>query len=89
MSIDVAITNLQAEVDSFQQGTKLQPKNGTADWFRLRALSLGLSHLKRIKQLGVHSDPEAAERFYRACSNTFKSTEVPPADVIVKETVPV
>ena len=82
MSIEQAIINLQAEVDSFAQGTEQQPKEGTVDWFRLRALSLGLTHLKRVKQLGVHNDPAAAERLYRTSNKTFKLTEVPPAPMV-------
>ncbi len=86
MSIERAIADFQAEIDSFNQGTNLQPKDGTVEWFKLRALNIGMTYLKRTQQLGAHSDLAAAERFHVACDKTFKLTGVPPAHVIVHET---
>ncbi len=85
MSIDAAIAILEAEVDSFNQGVpRVQPEENTTEWFILRAKALGLSHLRRMKQLGAHEDPAAAERFYRNCSSTFKKLNVPdPVPVAV------
>ena len=68
MSIDAAIALLDAEV----QGLQPTPARaatpawaGSSDWFLLRAKSLGLSSLRRMKQLGVDVDPPASERFHR------------------------
>lgn len=77
MGIEQAILQLEGEIAVLQPGTKNQPGEGTTDWFVLRALALGLSNLRRMKQLEVQDDPAAAERFYRRCSNTFKQLEVP------------
>lgn len=88
MSLDRAIEQLSAEIADFQQGTKQAPKDGTVEWFLLRAKSLGLSHLKRMKQLGVESDVAASERFYRKCSSSFKQLNVPDPVEIEKEVLP-
>ena len=86
--IDVAILALQAEVDDFAQGSKQQPKEDSADWFTLRAKAIGLSYLKRVKQLEAHWDASASELFYRQCSKQFKLTEVPDAVVVEREKLP-
>lgn len=85
MSLDRAIEQLQAEVDTFQQGTQNQPKEGTVEWFLLRAKALGLSQLKRMKQLGTEGNAAASERFYRACNSTFKQLDVPLAVEVTPE----
>ncbi len=73
MRIYNAIAILEEEVAAFKQGTLDQPKEGTTDWFLLRAKALGLSHLRRMAQLSLHDNPAAAERFYRDCSKGMKS----------------
>ncbi len=72
MSLQSAIEMLQAEVDDFGQGTSRQPKEGSADWFLLRAKSLGLSSLKRAAQLKVDKSPVAANRHFLAVSRVLK-----------------
>lgn len=86
--LEQAISSLQDEVDGFNQGTKSQPKDDSADFFALRAKALGLSVLKRIAQLGIEGDAAAVERFYRACAKQHKLSEVPPPVVVVKEVAP-
>jgi len=72
MSLAHAIEQLEAEVAAFKQGTSEQPKEGTTDWFVLRAKSLGLSFLKRTQQAAVEDSPQAAETLYRRCSRAIK-----------------
>lgn len=84
MSLDAAIKVLEEEVAAFQQGTKDQPKEGSVDWFLLRARALSLSHLKRMQQLNLQGDAAAAERHYRNCSNLVKGADVPEPVVVVK-----
>ena len=88
MSLDTAIAVLGTEIAAYQQGTSTQPSEGTADWYLLRAKSLGLSCLKRQKQLQIENDPGACERHYKAASSATKELGVPPAPVIVPETIP-
>ena len=78
MSLDRAIVVLGEEVALFGQGTSAEPSDGSADWFVLRAKTLGLSYLKRIKQLEIERDAAATERFYRRSVSNIKLTEVPP-----------
>lgn len=85
MSLDAAIKVLEAEVSAFQQGTKHQPKEGSADWYLLRARALSLSHLKRMQQLNLQGDIAAAERHYRKCSNLVKGADVPEPVEVVRE----
>jgi len=72
MSLPAAIKILQAEVDGFGQGTPRAPKEGTADWYVLRAKSLALSTLKRADQLALAYSPAQAERFFASCGKTLK-----------------
>ena len=72
MSLTAAIRQLQAEVDDFRQGTVSAPKEGTQEWWVLRAKSLSLSTLKRADQLALGSSPQQAERFFGSCSRQLK-----------------
>jgi hypothetical protein len=65
MSLQRAIEQLQAEVDAFNQGTPSQPKDGTTEFFLLRAKALGLASLKQMEKGGVEGNIAAAERLYR------------------------
>jgi hypothetical protein len=80
MSLDKAIEILQKEVEAFGQGTSGQPKDGTAEWFLLRAKSNGLSFLKRLKQLGIEESPAASERFSREIKRFVKLEGVSSAE---------
>jgi len=86
--IEAAIASLQSEVEDFQQGSGQQPKENSAAWFTLRAKALGLSYLKRVKQLEAHHDPATSDRFYRACSKQFKLTNIPDAVMVERERLP-
>lgn len=72
MSLHQAIKQLEAEVGEFRQGTPSAPKEGTADWFLLRAKSLSLSTLRRADQMMLAGNPAAAERFFGACGRLLK-----------------
>jgi len=65
MSLRLAIEQLQAEVNAFNQGTPSQPKDGTVEFFLLRAKALGLASLKQMEAAGVEGNTAAAERLYR------------------------
>jgi hypothetical protein len=84
VSLDRAIEQLQAEVTAYGQGTLTQPLPDTTEWFLLRAKTLGLSSLKRMRQLGVELDSSAAERYYRKSSKAVKAEEPgPPQEVVI------
>ena len=83
MSLDRAIEQLQTEVTSYGHGTPTQPKPESAEWFLLRAKTLGLSALRRMKQLGVAGDPAAAERYYRRSSNEVKAVAPGSAEEVI------
>lgn len=76
MSIDRAIAKLDEEILSFNNGTKQQPAEGSTEWFLLRAKTLGRSALKRMRDLGVNEDPEAAEKHYRHSLKGLKGDAV-------------
>ena len=87
MSLERAIELLEAEVADFRQGSPGQPKEGTPEWFLLRAKALGLSSLRRMQQLQVGGDPAASERYYRSCSALFKQLQVPLEKKVPKEVI--
>lgn len=80
MSLKAAIEQLAAEVELFRLGTPSAPREGSADWFLLRAKMLSLSTLKRADQLMLGGNPPAAERFFTSCSRAFKAGEDADAD---------
>lgn len=73
-AIDEAIVTLETEVDAFGQGGPAAPKPGTSGWFVLRAKALAMSHLRRMKQLGLDNDitGRAAEEHYRGTAKLVK-----------------
>ena len=73
MSLDAAIAQLEVETALYAQVTQQQPGEGTQEWFVLRAKALGLSCLRRMKQLGVGDSPRSAELFYREASKYTKT----------------
>ena len=80
--LENAIQQLQDDVNSYQQGTKLQPKDDTCEWYLLRAKVLGLQYLKRLQTLGL-GDKERArqcEELYKQGARLFKHVDIPPAD---------
>ena len=70
--LEAAIFRAQEDVDSFHQGTPAAPKDGTTDWYRLRAAAVALLYLKRVQRLGIEGDPAACERLYREGRKHFK-----------------
>lgn len=71
-NLDTAISQLQEESDAYTQGSKVQPRDGTTEWYVLRAITIGLGYLKRAKQLGLEDDVPAADRLYRAAAKASK-----------------
>lgn len=69
--LSLAIQELQAEVDAFGQGTKTQPKEGSPEWYILRAKSCGLSMLKVMEK---HCLPtiKAQDTYYKAATKYLK-----------------
>lgn len=76
MSVDAAIAQLETEVAAFKQGSKDQPKDGSAAWFMLRGLSAGLLMLKQMKLHGVANDPSQADRFFNNYTKQLKQPEL-------------
>jgi hypothetical protein len=72
MSLRAAIQALQVEVSDFRQGTAQAPKEGSQDWWLLRAKSLGLSSLKRAEQMALENNAKGGERFFGSCSRLLK-----------------
>ncbi len=73
--LETAISLLQEEVDSYHQGTKYQPKDGTYAYFLLRANVLGLAYLKRLNSLSLGDDIPAAERHYKRALSHHKAAD--------------
>ena len=88
--LDQAIGILDAEIAEFKHGTKEQPREHTPEWYVLRAKSLGMTYLLRVRQqeLHQHQDLSAAERYYRVCAKQFKQLVAPPAEEILREKLP-
>lgn len=69
--------DLQAEIDAFQLGTPAAPSGTTpsVEYFLSRAKVLGMSYLKRCKQMGLDSDLAAAERLQTKTSRQVKAPD--------------
>lgn len=76
MSLAQAITQLQAEVTSYGQGTLTQPLPRSTEWFLLRAKAVGLSLLKQLQQDGVELDLVGAERRYLSMLRAAKTPAI-------------
>lgn len=86
-NLATAIEILEAEVAAFNHGTQAAPSIGSAEWFVLRAKALAVSHLKRIRQLGLDNDQtgRAVEEHYRGASRLVKGESL--AALLSKESV--
>lgn len=84
--IESAIASLESEL--VEHGLGMNVQDNSPEWFLLRAKTLGLSYLRRAKQLEIQDDLAAADRYYRKCSETFKAVVVPPAVVVQRELLP-
>ena len=76
MSLDSAIKQLEDEVLSYNQGTKKQPKECSADWFLFRAKTIGLAALKQMKADGL----QTVEEFQRRYTTLSKQVKLGPDD---------
>lgn len=76
--LDDAIDLLSAEIAAFNAGTQAAPRPSSPEWYVLRAKTLAVSHLKRMRQLGLDQDQDgrAAESFYRRTSQTVKGDDL-------------
>lgn len=75
MSLDDAISVLEAEVAAFRPGTRDSPSNGTPEYFVLRAKSVGLSMLRQMKANDLAprtADDNRAELYYKSISKAAK-----------------
>ena len=75
MSLKVAITELEQDLANLGLGTPAQPREGSAEWFKMRAAALGLSFLRKMQQMGLETRPGPAEKFYRDSSRRVKREE--------------
>lgn len=85
--LDDAIDILGAEIAAFNQGTQAAPRPSSPEWYVLRAKTLAVSHLKRMRQLGLDQDQDgrSAESFYRKTSQTIKGDDL--AALLDRETL--
>lgn len=83
--LENAIAQLQDEVDLFQQGTKVQPKDDTSEWYLLRAKSLGLTYLKQLQGQGLEGRARQCEQLYTSASKHFKNAAPAPRDFPIPE----
>lgn len=76
--LDDAIDLLSAEIAVFNVGTQAAPRPSSPEWYVLRAKTLAVSHLKRMRQLGLDQDQDgrSAEAFYRRTSQTIKGDDL-------------
>ena len=72
MSLDRAITQLEEELAALGLGTKDQPAEGTTEWFLLRAKAIGLSFLRKARQMNG-APPAEIERHFRKASIEVKA----------------
>lgn len=70
-AIDLAIADLQAEIDALKPGTSDAPKEGSKDWYRLRALAAGTSLLKGMRNAACDNSG-AEEQFFRKSTRDLK-----------------
>ena len=70
--LEDAVAQMKERVADFGQGTAKQPKDGTTEWFLLRAAAAGLSFLQRMDTLKISHNPAACEELYRSAKKHFK-----------------
>lgn len=68
-----AIALLTEEVSV--QGTPQQPKDGTTEWYLLRARAIGLSWLKQQAQLDLGEDFVAADQHFQRVTRNLKGLD--------------
>lgn len=87
MSLDKAIELLETEISALGQGKKDQPKEGTPEWYVLRAKGVGLTFLRHAKANGRDASNPEFQRFYRKFSKEVKAPSPldVPADVLQPE----
>ena len=64
MSIDIAIAQLEGEVNALISDGSIRPLD--AMWFVLQARGQGLSLLRGMKAAGVHLDAKAADNYRKS-----------------------
>ncbi len=74
--LEVAIQQLQADVDSYQQGTKNQPADDTTEWYLLRSKALGLTYLKQLQVQGLDGRARQCEQLYTKAGQHFKGVKL-------------
>lgn len=84
MSLDLAIAELETAVEAAVSATP-PIREGSAEWYIMRTQAMGLSFLRRVKQLQIDGDHGAVERLYRKCLTENKHIPVPPAVEVPKE----
>lgn len=75
MSLGAALQEMHERLKA--QGSKAQPKEGTKEWFILRADALGELLLQCMKKQGVEGNPQAAEACYKNALKALKWNDNP------------
>tara|TARA_R110000868_G_scaffold304180_4_gene564713 strand:- start:3837 stop:4091 length:255 start_codon:yes stop_codon:yes gene_type:complete len=71
--LEAVLVELQAQMETLRAAG---PAAGSSEWYRLRAVIIGLSYLRRLTELELTADPGAADLVYRAANRTFKTADV-------------
>ena len=87
-AIEDQATNLAAYSHGTTQGGQPAVREHSQEWFELRAQTLALAYMNRVRTLELASDPAACERLYRTCLAVFKQAVPPPAEAPVRERLP-
>lgn len=88
-ALENAISQLEEEVDSYGQGSMRQPPDRSTDWFLLRAASLGLAYLRRLRALELEGSPQASEQIYRKYLRELKDEEPQQEESLAPKEKPV
>ena len=76
VELNLAISQIEEELVALGHGTPSQPKEGTTEWFRLRALGVGLSFLRDARGKGLGASSSATERHRRLWAKDAKEAVV-------------
>ena len=75
MRLERALAQMEAEVAEFGQGSVRQPREGTTEWYVVRAKSLGLSFLRQASKRKLEGNPRAVDLLFKHNSVEIKNDE--------------
>lgn len=76
MSLAAAISQLEAEIAVFGQGTADQPAERSTGWYVLRAKVVGLQALRNMQSLSAE-DAQACDKVYKTALKAVKACNDP------------